>query len=98
MRHAGIRAPHHGGLSPAGAIVSAAGLVHGAQGLVLMHAGVLTAQVVTASLPLAAIAVASLLAGMALRSRLPPDAYRRWLKRVLLVVVVLLIAQFLAGG
>jgi uncharacterized membrane protein YfcA len=68
-----------------------------AQAAVLAHAGVLTATVVTASLPLLAIAVASLLTGMALRDRFDPETYRRWLKRVLLAIAVMLIAQFLSG-
>lgn len=68
-----------------------------AQAAVLAHAGVLTGPVITATLPLLAVAVASLLAGMALRDRVDPETYRRWLKRVLLAIALMLIAQFFCG-
>jgi uncharacterized membrane protein YfcA len=68
-----------------------------AQAAVLAHAGVLTGPVIKATLPLLAVAVASLLAGMALRDRVDPETYRRWLKRVLLAIALMLIAQFFCG-
>lgn len=65
-----------------------------AQAAVLRHAGVLSAPVITATLPLLAVAVAR---GWPCRDRFDPETYRRWLKRALLAIAVMLIAQFFSG-
>ena len=59
--------------------------------------GVLTFQILTATLPFAVVAAASLLVGMRFRGQVDGNTYRRWLQRVLWVMVVVLIGQFLAG-
>lgn len=59
--------------------------------------GHLSAAIVLWSLPLAGMAVAALWAGMALRRQVDAATYRRWLRRGLLVIAVLLILQFAAA-
>ncbi|MDQ2695452.1 MAG: TSUP family transporter [Pseudomonadota bacterium] len=59
--------------------------------------GHLSAAILLWSLPLAAMAVAALWAGMALRQRVDAGTYRRWLRRGLLVIAGLLVLQFAAA-
>ena len=61
-------------------------------------AGVLTVPLLAATLPFAAIAAAALLVGMRVRDCVDADTYRRWLRRVLWVMVVVLTVQFLSGA
>lgn len=56
--------------------------------------GLLSAHLLISTAPLAAVAVVALFAGMAIRDRIPTDAYRRIVRHVLLVLAVLLVAQF----
>ncbi|MDX1432068.1 MAG: sulfite exporter TauE/SafE family protein [Gammaproteobacteria bacterium] len=58
-------------------------------------AGLLGGALLVSTAPLAAVAVASLLAGMAVRERIPTDTYRRIIRYLLGVFAALLIAQFL---
>jgi uncharacterized membrane protein YfcA len=58
-------------------------------------AGVLTPSLLGSMLPFAAAAAAALLVGMGIRDRVDADTYRRWLRRVLWVMVALLTGQFL---
>ncbi len=51
------------------------------------------ARVLGASLPLAAIAVATVLGGMRVQSRLRPESYRRLMRAVLWAMACLLLAQ-----
>jgi uncharacterized membrane protein YfcA len=60
-------------------------------------AGLLTAPVLTATLPFAVVAAAALLIGMRIRDRADAETYRRWLNRVLWVMVFVLAGQFLVG-
>jgi uncharacterized membrane protein YfcA len=64
---------------------------------VFTRAGLLTQEMLVATAPLAALAVVTLLAGMALRARITPETYRSWLTRLLWVMAVLLIGQFFSA-
>ena len=68
-----------------------------AQGVVFHRAGMFDGQVLLATLPLAGVSLLSLLLGMGLRKRIDADTYRRWLKKVLLVIALLLVFQFIQG-
>lgn len=59
--------------------------------------GQFTAQAAALSLPLTAMAGLTLAAGIGLRERVDATTYRRWLRRVLLVIAGVLILQYLAG-
>ena len=59
--------------------------------------GFLTAPMLVATLPFAAVAAVALLVGMRIRDRVEGDAYRRWLRRVLWVMVGVLTVQFFRG-
>ncbi len=59
--------------------------------------GFLTAPMLVATLPFAAVAAVALLVGMRIRDRVDGDAYRRWLRRVLWVMVGVLTVQFFRG-
>jgi len=60
-------------------------------------AGVLTLPLLTATLPFAAMAAGSLLVGMRIRDGVDGGTYRRWLRRVLWVMVGVLTMQFFGG-
>jgi uncharacterized membrane protein YfcA len=60
-------------------------------------AGVLTLPLLAATLPFAAVAAVALLIGMRVRDRVDGETYRRWLRRVLWVMVAVLVGQFFAG-
>jgi uncharacterized membrane protein YfcA len=64
---------------------------------VFTRAGLLTQEMLVATAPLAALAVVTLLAGMALRARISPETYRSWLIKLLWVMAVLLIAQYVVS-
>jgi uncharacterized membrane protein YfcA len=68
-----------------------AGKTTQAASLGIAHAG--GTGMLARSLPLTAIAVAALLGGMRLQSRMQPDTYRKLLRATLWVMTVLLIAQ-----
>ena len=57
-------------------------------------AGLFTSQVIRATLPLALFALGGLTAGMAIRSRIQTHTYRRWLRCVLFLIVILLTGQY----
>jgi len=65
---------------------------------VFMLAGALEAQLVSATIPLAAAALLALLIGMALRARIEAATYRRWLRWVLPVIALLLLVQYACAG
>lgn len=67
------------------------------QGAVFAHAGLMTANVVTPSLILAAIGLMVMLGGMRIRDRIPADTYRRWLRCLLAVLAAMLMGQFVLG-
>ena len=57
-------------------------------------AGLLTGPLLLATAPLAVVAVGALFAGMKIRDRIPTDTYENVVRRVLLVLALVLIAQF----
>ncbi len=65
-----------------------------AQAVTFSTAGLFTAQVVLMTLPAALLALAGLGAGARLRDRVATDAYRRWLRRALFVIAILLAFQY----
>ena len=67
------------------------------QGLVFVHSGMLDAQMLLATLPLAGVSLLSLLLGMSLQHRIDAETYRRMLKKVLFVIALLLTFQFIRG-
>ena len=64
------------------------------QGAVLAQAGLISADLLTASVLLAGLGLMALLLGMRVRERIPTGTYRRWLRRLLVVLAVLLTVQF----
>jgi uncharacterized membrane protein YfcA len=60
-------------------------------------AGLLTGGVVLTTLPLAVVAAGALAAGMKIQDRIPSAAYRQAIKALLLILALLLIAQFVLG-
>lgn len=67
-----------------------------AQIAVFAAAGLLTGTLLAVTLPLAAVAAAALVAGMRLRDRIPAETYLRGIKALLLVLALMLIAQYIA--
>jgi uncharacterized protein len=57
-------------------------------------AGLLGTGLLLATLPLAVIGLLTLLMGMSIRDRIPSESYRRIVRAVLLVLAILLIAQY----
>jgi len=60
-------------------------------------AGFFTLDVVRATLPLALFVLLSLAGGMTIRNRIDTQTYRRWLRRALFVIVILLTIQYVLG-
>jgi uncharacterized membrane protein YfcA len=69
----------------------------GAQIGALAHAGLFTWHLAAATLPMAAAAAGTLLLGMRFRERVDAETYRGWLRKVLAVIALILVAQFAAG-
>ena len=65
------------------------------QAIVLTGMGTFSLATLGASLPLAAAALAALLVGERVRSRVNADTYRRWIRGILLIIALLLIFQYL---
>jgi uncharacterized membrane protein YfcA len=68
-----------------------------AQVAAFSFAGFLTLPLLAATLPFAAVAALALLVGMRVRDKVDGDTYRRWLRRVLWLMVGVLTVQFFAG-
>jgi len=66
------------------------------QGIVFLSTGLLTYDIIKISIPLTLISFAVMIIAMPVRSKLNESVYRRWLRRLLLIMVLVLIAQFLA--
>lgn len=64
------------------------------QGAVFVNAGLMTAEVLSLSIPLAGLGLVVMLLGMRVRDRISTDLYRRWLRVLLAVLAVLLMVQF----
>ena len=67
------------------------------QGAVFVQAGLMTVATLKESLPLAGLGLVVMLAGMRIRDRIASETYRRWLRRLLVVLAVLLVIQFIMG-
>ncbi len=65
---------------------------------VFAAAGLLGAQLLMITAPLALVAMVALLVGMAVRDRIPTRTYRRIIRALLAVFAVLLIVQFALAG
>ena len=64
------------------------------QGAVFAQAGLMTTDVLMASAPLAGLGLVVMSIGMRIRDRIPTETYRRWLRRLLVVLAVMLMVQF----
>ena len=64
------------------------------QAIVFARAGYLTGSLLGATVPLALVACAALLAGIRLRRRIAPETYRRSLRKVLWGLSLLLVVQY----
>ncbi|HSO19927.1 MAG TPA: sulfite exporter TauE/SafE family protein [Desulfosarcina sp.] len=67
------------------------------QGAVLVQADLMTMDLFKASLAMAGLGLTVMLAGMRIRDRIPTDAYRRWLRRLLVLMAVVLLVQYVAA-
>ena len=67
------------------------------QGLVFVQAGFLTLDVIKTSIPLAVLSLVAMVSAMTLRTRIRGDVYKRWLRRLLLIMAVVLLSQFFYG-
>ena len=65
------------------------------QGAVFIQAGLMTTAVLGASVPLAGLALAVMAMGMRIREKIPAPTYRRWLRRLLALLAVILVVQSL---
>ena len=61
------------------------------------QAGLLDDAILLATAPLALLALLVLFAGMALRARIDARTYAGWLRMLLAVIALVLVAQYLAG-
>lgn len=59
------------------------------------YSGVMTSSLLVFTLPFALLSAVALLGGMRIRERVEAETYRRWLNRVLVVMVVVLTGQYL---
>ncbi len=64
------------------------------QGAVFIQAGFLTLDVLITSLPLAVLSLVVMVSAMAFRDRIQGAVYKRWLRRLLLIMAVILLVQF----
>jgi uncharacterized membrane protein YfcA len=69
-----------------------------AQALTFAAAGLFTGQVALVALPAALLALVGLWAGTRLRGRVDTATYRRWLRRTLFVIAILLAFQYVVGS
>lgn len=63
------------------------------QGAVFVQTDLMTGEVLSLSVPLALLAILVLFLGLRLRDKIPTETYRRWLRRLLALLAVILIAQ-----
>lgn len=64
------------------------------QGAVFVQAGLISPDILVASLALAGLALAVMFLGMRIRDRIATDTYRRWLRRLLVILAAVLMIQF----
>jgi uncharacterized membrane protein YfcA len=67
------------------------------QALTFAAAGLFTGQVILSTLPAALLALTGLWTGFRLRERVDTTTYRRWLRRTLFVIAILLAVQYAVG-
>lgn len=67
------------------------------QGAVFMEAGFFSPDILRISVPIAVLSLIVMFLGMSLRKRLNENVYRRWLRRLLLVMAIVLTSQFLSS-
>jgi hypothetical protein len=64
------------------------------QGAVFTQAGLMTGDILRLSIPLTLLGLLFLFLGMRIRDRIPAETYRRWLRRLLVVMAIVLLVQF----
>ncbi len=64
------------------------------QGAVFFQADFLTVDILKASVPLAVLSLVVVILAMPLRDRIQGDVYKRWLRRLLLIMAIVLLGQF----
>jgi len=64
------------------------------QAAVFSASGLFTQKVLLATLPLAGVTLLALWLGMTLRERIDAETYRRWLRKVLYLIALLLVVQY----
>jgi uncharacterized membrane protein YfcA len=69
-----------------------------AQAFTFAAAGMLTLRIVVITLPAALLGLGGLWVGARLRGRVDTETYRRWLRRTLLVIAILLAVQYAMGA
>ena len=69
-----------------------------AQAVTFATAGMFTLRIVLVTLPAALLALAGLWMGARLRGRVDTATYRRWLRRTLFVIAILLAIQYAIGA
>ncbi len=67
------------------------------QGAALISAGAFTFDVAKAAVPFAIIALCVTFAAMRLRNRIPAETYRKWLRRLLAVMAIILLLSIFKG-
>lgn len=65
------------------------------QGVILIHHGLLNPSLAKSSLVLVLLALTALMTGIFFRDRIDPATYRRWLKRALVFIAVLLFVKYI---
>jgi len=68
------------------------------QGAILAYHGYLGPEELACALPLVMVALAALLWGIRFRDRIDAMIYRKWLKRALAAIAILLILQYFIMG
>ncbi|MGD9250819.1 MAG: sulfite exporter TauE/SafE family protein [Desulfobacterales bacterium] len=69
-----------------------------AQAVTFAAAGMFTVRIVIVTLPAALLALTGLWVGARLRGRVDTTTYRRWLRRTLFVIAILLAVQYVIGA
>ncbi len=64
------------------------------QGAVFAHAGFMTREILWISIPLAIFGLVFMLFGMGIRDKMMTETYHLWLKRLLILMVIVLLVQF----
>ena len=64
------------------------------QAFILGQSGTLTGEVLLATIPIAVITAIALWGGMFIRKKIVADTYRRWMRKVLFFIALILIVQY----